>query len=112
MFGGLPGEVGAGVVADPANRTQIEIDVAVLAPAEHGRPRRILSLGEAKWDRVMHLGHVERLRRARDLLAVKGYDTRNTILACYSGAGFGPELQAIQGGEILLLGLDQLYQGI
>src|SRR6202035_2509521 len=50
MFGGLPSEVGAGVVSDPSNRTQIEIDVAVLAPAEHGRPRKILSLGEAKWD--------------------------------------------------------------
>ena len=36
VFGGLPGEVGAGVVSDPSNRTQIEIDVAVLAPAEHG----------------------------------------------------------------------------
>lgn len=31
MFGALPGEVGAGVVADPANRTQIQVDVAVLA---------------------------------------------------------------------------------
>jgi hypothetical protein len=34
VFGGLPAEVGAGVVADPATRTQIQIqiDVAVLAP--------------------------------------------------------------------------------
>jgi uncharacterized protein len=92
VFGGLPGEVGAGVVADPASRTQIEIDVAVLAPAEHGRPRKVLSLGQAKWDRVMDLRHVERLRRARDLLAVKGFDTRDTLLSCYSGAGFHPGL--------------------
>jgi uncharacterized protein len=28
----------------------------------------------------MSLGHVERLRRARDLLAVKGFDTRETML--------------------------------
>jgi hypothetical protein len=81
----------------------------VLAPAEHGRPRRVLSLGEAKWDRVMNLGHVERLRRARDLLAVKGFDTQDTVLTCYSGAGFDRELQAGQRLDIRLVGLDQLY---
>src|ERR1022692_2454243 len=62
---------------DPeSSRTQIEVDVVVLAPAEPGRPRKILSLGEAKWDRVMDLRHAGRLHRARDLLAVKGFDTR------------------------------------
>lgn len=35
----------------------------------------------------MTLGHVKRLERTRDLLAAKGYDTSETILACYSGAG-------------------------
>ena len=111
VFGGPPGEVGAGVVADPANRTQIEIDVAVLAPADHGRPRRILSLGEAKWDRVMDLGHLDRLSRARDLLAVKGFDTRDTILACYSGAGFAPDLQAARDRtDVALIDLNQIYR--
>src|SRR5580704_18802267 len=109
VFGGPPGEVGSGVVPDPANRTQIQIDVAVLAPAEHGRPRRVLSLGEVKWDRVMGLGHVERLRRAQDLLAVKGFETRDSVLTCYSGAGFDRELQADQRHDIRLVGLDQLY---
>lgn len=109
VFGGPPGEVGSGVVADPANRTQIEVDVVVLAPAEPGRPRKILSLGEAKWDRVMDLRHVERLRRARDLLAVKGFDTRDTVLSCYSGAGFSRELQAAPSHDIHLAGLDQVY---
>jgi uncharacterized protein len=109
VFGALPGEVGSGVVSDSANRAQIEVDVAVLAPAEPGRPRQVLSLGEAKWDRVMDLRHVERLRRARDLLAVKGFDTRNTLLSCYSGAGFHPELQAAQGDGIHLVGLERLY---
>lgn len=109
VFGGLPAEVGSGVVPDPANRTQLEVDVVVLAPAEPGHPRKILSLGEAKWDRVMDLGHVARLGRARDLLAVKGFDTRETILCCYSGAGFSHELRAAQGRDILLVGLDQLY---
>ena len=109
VFGRLPGEVGSGVVSDPANRTQIEVDVVVLAPAEPGRPREILSLGEAKWDAVMDLRHVQRLRRARDLLAVKGFGIRNAILTCYSGAGFDRELRAAQGRDIQLVGLDQLY---
>jgi uncharacterized protein len=109
VFGGLPGEVGSGVVPDPANRTQIEVDVVVLAPAEPGRPRKILSLGEAKWDRVMDFRHVERLRRARELLAVKGFHTRDTTLSCYSGAGFSRELQAARSHDIRLVSLDQIY---
>lgn len=109
LFGGLPAEVGTGVVSDPANKTQIQIDVAVLGPAEHGQPRKLLSLGEAKWDRVMDQRHVDRLRRARDLLAVKGFDTRDTVLACYSGAGFHPELAADKPDDVRLMGLDQLY---
>jgi AAA+ ATPase superfamily predicted ATPase len=109
VFGGVPGEVGSGVVSDPASRVQIQIDVAVLAPAEPGRARKILSLGEVKWDRVMDLPDVERLRRARDLLAVKGFDTRDALLSCYSGAGFDPGLSAARGGDIHLVSVDQLY---
>jgi hypothetical protein len=111
VFGDLPGEVGSGVVPDPANRTQIEVDVVVLTPAEPGHPRKILSLGEAKWDRIMDLRQVERLRRARDLLAVRGFDTKDTVLSCFSGAGFSPELQAAKTDELRLIGLDQLYAG-
>ena len=101
--------MGSRVVSDAAHRTQIEIDVAVLAPTEHGCPRKILSLGEVKWDRVMDLRHVERLRRAQDLLAVKGFDTQHAVLACYSGAGFDRELRASRRPDICLVGLDQLY---
>jgi hypothetical protein len=111
VFGGLPADVGSGVVADPANRTQIQVDVAVLAPAEHGRPRKILSLGEAKWDRTMDHRHVDRLRRARDLLTAKGFDTRSTILAGYSGAGFQPDLASGKPEDVRLIGLDELYAG-
>lgn len=53
VFGTAPGEVAAGVVADPLRRGQIQVDVAVFAPDEPGRARRVLSLGEAKWDKVM-----------------------------------------------------------
>ena len=56
-------------------------------------------------------GHVRRLRRARDLLAVKGYDTGTTKLTCYSGVGFDDELrdEAHHDDQIQLVGLDTLY---
>jgi AAA+ ATPase superfamily predicted ATPase len=110
-FGEAPGEVGAGVVADPLRRSQIQVDVAVFALGEAGHPRRVLSLGEAKWDKVMNRAHLERLRRARDLLAVKEYDTSATRLTCYSGAGFDPELSDIARADprVQLVGLDRLY---
>src|SRR6476646_430930 len=111
VFGNPVGEVASGTVADPANKAQIEIDVAVLAPARPGEQRQVISLGEAKWGKVMTLRHVERLRRARALLAVKGYDTSATILTCYSGAGFDPALlAAARDDDVLLVGVDRLYQ--
>jgi hypothetical protein len=109
VFGSVPGEAGKGVIADPGNRTQIEVDVVVLAPAEPGRPRAVLSLGEARWDRVMDLRHVQRLRRARDLLAVKGFETSGCLLTWYSGAGFSPELLAARDPDIHPIGLGQIY---
>jgi len=102
MFGTTPGEVAAGVVADLLRRGQIQVYVAVFAPDEAGRPRRVLSLGEEKWDKVMGTGHLERLRRARDLLAVKGYDTEQTRLICYSGARFNSELADRAAGDPLI----------
>jgi hypothetical protein len=111
VFGDWPGTVAAGVVPDPANRTQIQVDVAVLGPEIPGEPQRVLSLGEAKWGKVMTPGHAGRLRRARDLLTVKGYDTSRTKLTCYSGAGFDADLQALarEDGLIQLVGLNTLY---
>ncbi|MEV6982664.1 hypothetical protein AB0M95_15570 [Sphaerisporangium sp. NPDC051017] len=105
------GEVVAGTVADPANKSQIDVDIAVLGVAHAGETRAIKSLGEAKWDKVMDLRHLERLRRARDLLAAKGYDTTNTTLACYSGAGFHDTLraEAKRDPAILLVDIPMLY---
>jgi uncharacterized protein len=94
VFGELPGRVAAATVNDPREKRQIQVDVAVLAPEDTGKPRRLLSLGEVKWDQTMTVGHLDRLRRARELLAAKGYDTSQTILACYSGAGFDENLRA------------------
>ncbi|MGW4120764.1 hypothetical protein [Nocardia sp. NPDC004711] len=36
---------------------------------------------------------MDRLRHARELLSAKGYDTSETILTCYSRAGFEENLQ-------------------
>jgi AAA+ ATPase superfamily predicted ATPase len=111
VFGTPVGEVASGTVADPAHKTQIDVDVAVLGPGRPGEPRQVVSLGEAKWGKVMGVRHLERLRRARALLAVKGYDTAGATLACYSGAGFDPALRAAgRGGDVLLVGADRLYQ--
>jgi AAA+ ATPase superfamily predicted ATPase len=111
LFRGAPAQVGHGVVNDAASRTQIEVDVAVLAAAEPGEPRRILSLGEAKWGEVMGHRHLRRLARARDLLARAGYDTRETILACYSATGFDEDLAGSAAGEsnVSLIGIDRIY---
>lgn len=110
-FGGLPAEVAAGTVADPVNKDRIEVDVAVLSAGIANERRQILSLGEAKWGETLGVGHVERLRRARDLLSVKGYDTAATVLACYGAAGFSAELRAAAKADphILLVDLDRLY---
>ncbi|OLB78657.1 MAG: ATPase [Actinobacteria bacterium 13_2_20CM_2_71_6] len=112
LFGDFPAEVGSATVTDPVQRTQIEIDTVVLAAHEPNRPRRILSLGEAKWGETIGHRHVERLARARELLTRKGYDTNDTVLACYGGAGFTPELAATaaQDNHILLVDLHRLYQ--
>ncbi len=109
-FGGVAADVGRGVVNDPDHRTSHEVDVAVLAPPGTGA-RRVLSLGEAKWGQQMGKAHVERLARVRDLLARRGYDTRATRLACYSGAGFTADLTAAaRRGEVLLIDPERLYR--
>jgi hypothetical protein len=100
--------VGSGIVNDPANRTQIEIDVAVLAPPEPGRPRRLLSLGEVKWGQVMTPQHTARLARARDLLAAR-FDISDCTLACYSAAGFSTELRSAAGPGLTLISPSDLY---
>jgi hypothetical protein len=112
VFAEPPAQVGSGVVADPANRTQIEIDVAVLAAEAPGEPRRVLSLGEAKWGRVMGLRHLQRLIRARELLTQQGIDASGATMVCYSGAGFDDELRAAatEKPDVLLVDPARLYR--
>ncbi|WP_377270192.1 ATP-binding protein [Peterkaempfera sp. SMS 1(5)a] len=109
-FGDWPAQVASGTVNDPANKTTCQVDVAVLGYADGARPP-LLAIGEAKWNDVMGLGHLERLRRIRELLRSSGkYDTSGTRLLCFSGAGFTADLGELAGnGEVELIGLDELY---
>jgi hypothetical protein len=87
-------------------------NVAVLSSGTPDVPWRVLSLGEAKWGEVIGLGHLDRLRRARDLLSVKGHHAADAILAWYSGAGFTPQLRELADSDprILLVDLGRIYQ--
>ncbi len=107
----VSGEVGCGIVADPAVRKQIQIDVAVTRQGDGGHKAAPLMLGEAKWGVTMGIGHLERLTRARDLLAGSGLDTSSCQLACFSGAGFTDALRrrADQDQDVHLIGLPELY---
>jgi uncharacterized protein len=112
VFGEPVGEVASGVVNDAHQREQVQVDVVVFAPTEPGQPRRILSLGEAKWGEPMGERHLARLRQARNLLAAQGYDTRTARLACYSGAGFDETIRTTattDSDRAQLVGLNDLY---
>jgi uncharacterized protein len=112
IFGELPGEVGSGTINDAAGKSQLQIDVAALAVPAPDEQRRVLSLGEAKWGEVMGMSHLHRLERAASLLAVRKYDTRDAVLACYSAAGFEPELRELAAREprrVRLIGPAELY---
>ncbi|WP_253814307.1 hypothetical protein [Nocardia amikacinitolerans] len=57
----------------------------------------------------MGLGHLDRLRRIRDLLSAK-FDTSRTRLACYSGADFMPALtEAAAAEDVVLVDSNTLY---
>jgi uncharacterized protein len=111
VFAELPAGAGSGVITDSAGKTQIQVDVAVLAVAEPGLPRRVLSLGEAKWGKRPGLHQLRRLSRAREILTLQGYDTSRTLLSLYSGTGFDAELVAAAEADarITLVDADQLY---
>ncbi|GAA1648387.1 ATP-binding protein [Saccharothrix algeriensis] len=111
LLGGLPARVGTGVVNDAAAKAAHEVDVAVVGVSDGAQKPPLLSVGEAKWNEVMGVPHLTRLRRIRDLIVAGGrYDTAATRLACYSGAGFTPELRsAADRGEVVLVDLATLY---
>ncbi|GIH89761.1 hypothetical protein ACFFMN_12815 [Planobispora siamensis] len=113
FFDEPPGEVGSARLVDRSRResNKIELDVVVMTPALPGERQRVLSIGEAKWDKVMGPGHLDRLRRARDLLIAQGHRAEDSVLACYSGAGFDERLraEARKDSRVLLVDLPTLY---
>jgi uncharacterized protein len=90
VFPELPAEVGSGVITDPAAKTHIQIDVALLAAAQPGRPRHVLSLGEANWGKQLGMRHLHRLQRAGELLRAHGYDTTGWSTAAIARAASSP----------------------
>lgn len=100
-------EVGAATITDPSARRQIEVDIIALATAEHGTPRRVVAIGEAKWGDQIGVRHIERLRRMRELLRERGYDIRATKLVCFSGEGFDRAVTALD--DVIAVGLQDLY---
>ncbi|MQA98288.1 MAG: ATP-binding protein [Streptosporangiales bacterium] len=111
LLGGSPGRVGCGLVYDPSTRSQTEIDVGVIEPGDGGSRQAVRLLGEVKWGTVMGAGHLDRLRRARDVLAARGLETGDCALACYSAAGFTDALRAeSEKDDVHLIGLSELYE--
>lgn len=110
--GGLATRVASGLVNDPAAKTSHEVDVAVHGESDSGR-EELLALGEAKWNDVMGMGHLERLQHIRALLAARGTATDATRLQCYSGAGFTDELhhRAETDHTVQLIEPHRLYHG-
>jgi len=109
-LGGLPGNVGQGVLNDAAGRSSHEVDVVITGLGDGRTP--LLAIGEAKWNEVMGIRHLERLRHIRQLLEGHGkYDVSSTRLACFSGAGFTDELHdlAAEDDRILLVSPEDLF---
>ncbi|MFH0243059.1 ATP-binding protein [Streptomyces sp. HK10] len=111
VFGDTPATALHGSPAHPPPDAAPAAGVVVRGPAGE-RPGALLSVGLARWDEVLDVTHLERLRGLIAHLAAHGEDTARTRPACYSGAGFTPALRAAEAdGEVLLVGLDRLYGG-
>lgn len=110
--GGQVSRVASGTVNAPAARTSHEVDAAVYGDTGTGR-ETLLAIGEAKWNDVMGIGHLERLQHIRDLLTARGTATEDTRLQCFSGAGFTDALRNLAESDptIQLIDIDRLYHG-
>ena len=72
------------------------------------------TVGEAKWNEVMSVSDLDRLRRIRDLLAAQGRPgAADARLLCFSGAGFTDGLAQLAGprSDVVLIGPADLYAG-
>ncbi|WP_322973419.1 hypothetical protein [Actinacidiphila soli] len=102
----------AQICRDWALRFAAPATFPTIAGRAGGRSGILLSVGLARWNEVMDVHHQERLRHILTLLDARGEDVSQAGSACYSGAGFGPELRAAEErGEVVLVSLDRLYHG-
>lgn len=114
-FGAAPEQVGYGGPAAPGE-PDAEVVVRGQTPGPGpgdggGRPGPLLSVGLARWDEVMDLHHLDRLRHLLDVLAEHGEDVARTVPACYSAAGFDPALRRAEAeGAVVLVGPERLYE--
>lgn len=110
LFAAPVAHVGHGVVNDPERRTSHEIDIVVSGNDAAGR-RVLLGLGEAKWQEPMGLGHLDRLKRVRELLIAAGHPgAESAQLLCFGAAEPSAQLRSVAAaGEVTFVGLDDLY---
>jgi hypothetical protein len=106
-FGAAVRAVGRGLVPDAGERRTHEVDVVVL-----GHDDRLLAIGEAKWAAPLGDGDIARLHRIAALLSSRGYDTRETRFALFSGVGLPDALKRRADAErLILVDLKRLYEG-
>ncbi len=102
-------DVGSGVLSDPRQRAQLEIDVVGWSLRPDGG-RRIAVLGEAKsGEQLLTVAHLQRLRHARTVAVAAGHDAATARLVLFGAAGATPELVEAAAGEALLVDLEHLY---
>ncbi|MEU2429375.1 hypothetical protein ABZ611_07600 [Streptomyces sp. NPDC007861] len=110
-FGAPAGTASHGSLPGSPSSTAFDIEVVVRGHSDRG-PGALLSIGQARWNETMDVQHLERLRHVLTLLADSGEDVARVRPACYSGAGFSPDLHAAEArGEVLLVGPERLYHG-
>jgi AAA+ ATPase superfamily predicted ATPase len=112
-IGGFPSRVEPGTVNDPAAKQTRQVDVAAFGLDAANR-ETLQAIGEAKWHETMGIGHLERLRHIRGLLAAQGRNGAATArLLCFGGGGFTAELtsEATRSGDVRLLTPADLYAG-
>ncbi|MGH3518865.1 MAG: hypothetical protein ACRDQ7_15885 [Haloechinothrix sp.] len=111
LFGDPPSRVATATVNEPATKASHQLDTVVFGQAENHRAP-ILAIGEVKWGEAMGHGHLNRLRHIRGLLTAQGrLGAEQATLACFSGAGFTPELEAEArlARDITLIEIGALY---
>ena len=109
--GGIPVRVETGTVHDVAQKTNHQVDIVAFGLDDKG-PEPVIAIGEAKWNEVMSVAHLDRLRHIRGLLAARGRaGAADVRLVCFSGAGFtdGLAREAGRHADVVLIGPPGLY---